>query len=75
MFLFALSEIEIEPEHLSGDRYGFLISFPYIINDQVFQQFVILVHHTSTRVWKNGLLGFLTVCHVSHVVQVGFTWL
>ena len=41
MFIFALSEIEIEPEHLhdleiehlSGDRYGFLISFPYIIND------------------------------------------
>ena len=51
MFIFALSEIEIEPEHLhdleiehlSGDRYGFLISFPYIINDRVFRQFVILV--------------------------------
>ena len=59
-----------ESEHISGDRYGFLISFPYITNEPVFRQFVILVRHTSTSVWKHCFLGCLTVCIVSHVVKL-----
>ena len=60
---------------IAGDCYGFLISFPYIINDRVFRQLVIMVGHTSTSVWNHGFLGCLTVCHVTDVVQVGFVWL
>ena len=65
----------LSPCSIVGDWYGFLISFPYIINDRVFRQFVIMVRHTSTSVWKHGLLGCLTNFHVTDVVQVGFIWL
>ena len=71
MFIFAN---RLGPCSIVGERYGFLISLPYI-SDRVFRQFAILVCHTTTCVRKQGLLSCLTVCHVSHVVQVGFIWL
>ena len=38
------------PCSIAEDRYGFLISFPYIINDLFFRRFVILIRYTGTSV-------------------------
>ena len=65
----------LSPFSIPGDWYGFLISFRYLISDRVFRQSLIMVHHTSTSVWKHGLLGCFTVFHVTDVVQVVFMWL
>ena len=54
MFAFANG---LSPCSIVGDWYGFLISFPYIINDRVFRQFVIMVRRTSTIV--SGSMGCL----------------
>ena len=46
----------LSPCSTAGDRYGFPIRFPYTINDRVFRQFVIMVHH---KVLVSGSMGCL----------------
>ena len=47
-----------KPEHLSGDRYGFLISFPYLINDESFDSSSFWF---STQVLASGSMACLVV--------------